>query len=166
MRRAGGWGCAPAPAEGPTVELRSDSVCLERAPDPTGGRLRPTRLFPHPHPCDSCHMTWPTVCRSEAPGSPSFSSVQFSHSVNVRLFATPWTAACWVPLSSTVSRSLLKLMSIELVMLSNHLILCRPPPFYWFSNVSSKFKLFLKYCVRQTKHIRRLCWAHMLPVCQ
>ena len=44
----------------------------------------------------------------------------------VRLFATPWTAAHQAPLSSTVSWSLLKFMSIELVMLSNHLILCHP----------------------------------------
>ena len=44
----------------------------------------------------------------------------------VRLFATPWTAARQASLSFTISWSLLKLMSIELVMLSNHLILCRP----------------------------------------
>ena len=44
----------------------------------------------------------------------------------VRLFATPWTVACQTSLSITNSQSLLKLMSIELVMLSNHLILCRP----------------------------------------
>ena len=45
---------------------------------------------------------------------------------NVRLFATPWTAACQASLSITNSQSLLKLMSIQLVMPSNHLILCRP----------------------------------------
>ena len=44
----------------------------------------------------------------------------------VRLFVTPWTAACQASLSITNSRSLLKLMSIELVMPSNHLILCHP----------------------------------------
>ena len=44
----------------------------------------------------------------------------------VRLFATPWTTARQASLSITNSRSLLKLMSIELVMPSNHLILCRP----------------------------------------
>ena len=50
-------------------------------------------------------------------------SVQlFSH---VQLFATPWTAARQAPLSITNSRSLLKLMSIESVMPSKHLILCR-----------------------------------------
>ena len=53
-----------------------------------------------------------------------FSSVQFlSH---VRFFATPWTAACQASLSITNSWSLLKLMSTELVMPSNHLILCLP----------------------------------------
>ena len=39
---------------------------------------------------------------------------------------TPWTAACQASLSITNSQSLLKLMSIELVMPSNHLTLCRP----------------------------------------
>ena len=42
-----------------------------------------------------------------------------------RLFAIPWTAACQASLSVTNSRSLLKLMSIKLVMPSNHLILCQ-----------------------------------------
>ena len=42
----------------------------------------------------------------------------------VRVFATPWTAAHQTPLSFTISQSLLKLMSIESEMLSNHLILC------------------------------------------
>ena len=49
----------------------------------------------------------------------------FSHSV-VSNFSTPWTAACQGSLSFTISWSLLKFMSIELVMLSNHLILCHP----------------------------------------
>ena len=45
---------------------------------------------------------------------------------HVRLFATPWTAACQASLSITNSWSLLKLMSIKSVMPSNHLILCHP----------------------------------------
>ena len=45
---------------------------------------------------------------------------------HVRLFVTPWTAAHQASLSFTISWSLLKLKSIELVMPSNHLILCRP----------------------------------------
>ena len=44
----------------------------------------------------------------------------------IQLFATPWTAARQASLSTTNSQSLLKLMSIELVMPSNHLILCLP----------------------------------------
>ena len=44
----------------------------------------------------------------------------------VRLFVTPWTAALQATLSSTVFQSLLRFMCIELMMLSNHLILCRP----------------------------------------
>ena len=53
------------------------------------------------------------------------SSVQFSRSV-MSDSATPWTAACQASLSITNSWSLLKLMSIESVMASNHLILCHP----------------------------------------
>ena len=45
---------------------------------------------------------------------------------HVRLFETPWTAARQASLSFTISRSLLKLMSIESVIPSNHLILCCP----------------------------------------
>ena len=43
---------------------------------------------------------------------------------HVQPFATPWTTTGQSPLSSTISRSFLKLMSIESVMQSNHLILC------------------------------------------
>ena len=53
-----------------------------------------------------------------------FSSVQSLS--RVWLFATPWTAACQASLSITNSRSLLKLMSIESVMPSSYLVLCRP----------------------------------------
>ena len=54
-------------------------------------------------------------------------SIQFSSVQSVsqaRLLGTPWTAACQVSLSITNSWSLLKLLSIESVMPSNHLILC------------------------------------------
>ena len=56
--------------------------------------------------------------------SVQFSSVQSLS--RVRLFATPWIAARQASLSITNSRSSLKLMSIESVMPSSHLILCRP----------------------------------------
>ena len=45
---------------------------------------------------------------------------------HMQLFVTPWTAACHVSLSITNSQSLLKLTSIESVMPSKHLVLCRP----------------------------------------
>ena len=61
-----------------------------------------------------------THCKS----TEQFSSVQsLSH---VQLFATPWTAAHQASLSITNTQSLLKLMSIELVMPSNHFIFCCP----------------------------------------
>ena len=71
----------------------------------------------------------------------------FSH---VQLFVNPWTAACQASLS--ISRSLHKLMSIESVMPSNHLILCRPlllpsilPSIRVFSNESVLHIRWLKY---------------------
>ena len=79
-----------------------------------------------------------------------FSSVQSLS--RVRLFATPWTAAHQASLSITNSQSLLKLMSIELVMPSNHLILCHPllPPSVFpsirvFSNESALRMRWPKY---------------------
>ena len=69
----------------------------------------------------------PASAAAQPPGrdsSAQFSAVQSLS--RVRLFATLWTAACQASLSITNSRSLLKLMSIESVMPSNHLILCRP----------------------------------------
>ena len=57
-------------------------------------------------------------------GPHTFSSVQSLSCV--QLLATTWTAACQTSLSITNSQSVLKLMSIESVMTSNYLILCRP----------------------------------------
>ena len=71
-------------------------------------------------------------------------SNQFSSFSRVELFVTPWTAACQASMSITNSWSLLKLISIELVMPSNLLIFCHPlllPPSFFpsigvFSNES------------------------------
>ena len=71
----------------------------------------------------------------------------------VQLFATPWIAACQASLSITNSWSLLKLMSIELVMPSSHLILCHPllllpsipPSIRVFSNDSTLHMEWPKY---------------------
>ena len=83
--------------------------------------------------------------------SVEFSSVQsLSH---IRLFAIPWIAARQASLSITNSRSSLKLMSIKSVMLSSHLILCRPlfllpqipPSIRVFSNESTLRMRWPKY---------------------
>ena len=80
-----------------------------------------------------------------------FSSVQsLSH---VRLFATTWIAACQASLSITSSRSSLRVSSIESVMPSSHLILCRPllllplipPNIKVFSNESTLRMRWPKY---------------------
>ena len=71
----------------------------------------------------------------------------------VQLFVTPWTVACQASLSITNSQSLLKLMSIESVMPSIHLTLCRPflllpsifPSIRGFSNESVLFIRWPKY---------------------
>ena len=81
----------------------------------------------------------------------SVSSVQSLS--NVRLFVNPWTVAHQTSLSITKARSLLKLMSIESVMPSSHLILCRPlllqhsifPSIRVFSNESV-------FCIRWPKY--------------
>ena len=77
----------------------------------------------------------------------SISSVQLlSH---VQLFATPWIAVCQASLSITNSRSLLKLMSIESVVPSNHLILCHPlllPPLI-FPNIGVFSNFSTSYCI-------------------
>ena len=89
-------------------------------------------------------------------GLPVLTSVQFSSVQSlscVRFFATPWAAAHQASLSITKSRSLLKLMSIESVMPSNHLFLCRPllllpsifPSIRIFSNESALHIRWLKY---------------------
>ena len=58
----------------------------------------------------------------------------------VRLFATPWTTACQTSLSITNSQSLPKLMSIELVMPSSHLLLCHP--LFLLSPIPLRMKVF------------------------
>ena len=84
------------------------------------------------------------------------SNVQFSSVQSlsrVWLFATPWITAHHAPLSITNSRSLLKLMSTELVMPSSHLILCCPllllppipPSIRVFSNESTLYMRWPKY---------------------
>jgi len=88
-----------------------------------------------------------------------YEGVKFQHFVvvlslsHVQDFATPWTAVCQASQSFTIAWSLLKLMSSELVMPSNHLILCHPllllpsifPSVRVFSNESA-------LCIRWPKY--------------
>ena len=83
-----------------------------------------------------------------------FSSVQVQSLSCVRLFVTPWTAACQASLSITNSQSLPKLIPIKSLMPSNRLILCHPlllPPSIFpsirvFSNDSVLRTRWPKYC--------------------
>ena len=108
--------------------------------------------------------------------------VSFVQSLSrVRLFATPWTAAHQASLSITNSQSSPKLMSIESVMPSSHLILCRPllllpsifPSIKVFSNESAlcirwpKYWSFSFSISPSNKHpglIFRMAWLDLLAV--
>ena len=105
----------------------------------------------HHHSCKSIHqvilhtpsLTLITIIfqKTHSPGlSLLFSSVQVRPVSHVRLFVTPWTAAYQASLSITKFQSLHKLLSVESVIQSNHLILCRPlllPP-----SIFSSIKVF------------------------
>ena len=105
---------------------------------------------PFPSPTESKRLFYTSV-------SLLLSHIQGSRSVQslscVQLFATPWIAACQASLSITVSQSSPKLMSIELVMPSSHLILCHPllllppipPSIRVFSNESTLHMRWPKY---------------------
>ena len=96
-----------------------------------GRRLFPSSNFRSP---EKGHLLWKTQCMHSVWHVISMESFlllflkkedvvveSFSH---VQLYLTPWTAAYQAPLFFTISQSLLKLVSIELVMPSNHLVLC------------------------------------------
>ena len=124
-------------------------------PTPTLTLLPPLVL------CTSCLATHSQKCPPHLAqdldltpwGSPpmKFSSVQsLSH---VWLFSIPWTAACQASLSITNSWSVLKLLSIKMVRLSNHLILCCPclllPSIFPSIRVFSKESVL---CIRWPKY--------------
>ena len=113
----------------------------------------------------------------------SYLNIQFS-SVQplsrVRLFAIPWTAACQASLSVTNSRSLPRLMSLESVVPSNYLTLCRPLllPSIWRDDKNILRKYLQKYIMSQkgyytnifnkkclendlkTDTLKRCCWIY------
>ena len=100
----------------PCMEL---TAARPENPQPQGCEANNLGFLVHSRGAVSIHETGPVFkCQT------AFSSVQSLS--RVRLFVTPWTAACHAFLSITNSRSLLKLMSIKSVMPSNHLILFHP----------------------------------------
>ena len=94
--------------------------------------------------------------------SAQFSSVQLVS--RVRFFATPWTAACQASLSFTISWSLLKLMSIESVMPSSHLILCRP--LLLLPSIFPSIRVFLmsQLFISSGQHTETSASASVLPM--
>ena len=101
-----------------------------------------------------CPLSWLcylTISSSVAPSPLQVSSVQSLSCV--QLFATPWTVACQASLSITNSWTPLKLMSIELVMPSNHRILCRA--LLLLPSISPSIRVFsneLLLCIRWPKY--------------
>ena len=174
------WNGLPCPPLGnlpnPRIQPRPPAWQPDSLPSESPGKHKVVVLN-HPQLCEvkvaqSCPTLWDTMdytvqarilewvafpfsrdlpdLRIE-PRSPAFSSVQSLS--RVWLFATPWTPARHASLSITNSWTLPKLMSIESVMPSNHLILCRPllllhsifPRIRLFSNESALHIRWPKY---------------------
>ena len=135
-----GWNSVPDPrsAAHPCVpratSLTALSLLATRNTDrkqhtPDRGLIRVVHGFVIQRRFSARYLTTSYSCRSTS----SCGSIKFSETFSsvqslsrVQLFATPWTAAHQTSMSITNSQSLLKLMPIESVMPSNHLILCRP----------------------------------------
>ena len=99
---------------------------------------------------------------SHGPITPYVVVVVFWSLSHVWLSATPWTATCQVSLSFTISLNLLKLMSIESLMSSNHLTLYSPPS--PLPSIFPSIRVFSKesaLCIRWPK--KRLCRTSSLP---
>jgi len=91
----------------------------------------------------------------------------------VQLFVTTWTAACQAPLSFTMAQRLLRFMSTEMVMLSNHLILCYPFSFFLQSFPAMVSPVVRYGCeswtIKKAEHQRidafeLWCWRRLLRV--
>ena len=107
------------PCPSPTPRACSNSC-------PSSQWCHPT-ISPSVVPFSSCLQSFPAS--GSFPVSQFFTSVQFSwvqSLSHIQLFATPWMTATQISLSITNSRSLIRFMSIELMMASKHLILCHP----------------------------------------
>ena len=147
-RDGGAWWAAIYGVAQSWTRLKQLSIIIQLSLSVISDSLWPHGLQHARPPCpsptpraysNSCPLSWwchPTIsssvvlfssCPQSFPASGSFQMSQSVQSLSrVQLFVTPWTAARQASLSITNSWSLLKLMSIELVMPSNHPILCHP----------------------------------------
>ena len=153
--------CLPSASQAPGGWL-PPTLWVEQGKGETGHPSHPTLSTP-PH-----RSRWPT--QSPLPGGVRraisvqltdnwFSLVQSLSCV--WLFATPWTAARQASLSITNSRNLLKLIPIESVMPSNHLILCHP--LLLLPSIFPSIRVFLNEsisCIRWPKY-----WSFSLSIC-
>ena len=80
---------------------------------------------------------------------------------HVQLSATPWTVACQAPLSSTISNSVLRFMSIELVMPSKHFILCLP--LLLLPSIFPSIRVFSKESALHIRWAKYWSFSHSLP---
>ena len=133
-------------------------IVLERIrgglPCPPPGNIPDLGVRNIPDPRLLCLLYWQAGSLPLAPPRKSLQLVVVQLLSLVQLFVTPWTAARQASLSFTITQSLLKLISIELVMPFNHLILCRlllllPSIFHSIRVFSDELSLcirWLKYC--------------------
>ena len=155
------WGVAPRVEVPPSPALWGVAPRLEVPPSPAFGGVAPRLevppspacldLFPHQRVGVIAHIHLEVERAAPNTRGPLLLLV---HLLSCgQFFTTPWTALRQASLSFTISHSLLKLMSIESVMLSNHLILCRPllllplvfPSFRVFSNALALHVTWPKY---------------------
>ena len=165
-RRGGGEGGAESHPRRTRLQAEEPSVTSRNRARGGGTKGEGPKAGPSealPVGLDGRVLIWAFVLRGYDKPVSSFQSLS-----RVRLFATPWTAVCHASLSITNCQSLLKLMSFESVIPSNHLILCRPlllqplifPSIRVFSNESV-------FCIRWPKYwsfsfSAQLC-AHLPP---
>ena len=148
------WGENPQPK---AVGLSGYHQC-QRGIELGGG---PNSVIKEHHTIHQWNEGWRELLKKGM--GPSVQSVS-----QVRLFATPRTAACQASLSINNSRCLLKLMSIELVMLSNHLILCcpllLPPSIFPSIRVFSKFSFWSQFFTSGGRSVGVSASASVLPM--
>ena len=141
------WNAASQEVRFPPIDLRQELErhCLEIPKERIYSFFSNSYSF---IPWNALSSTFDTQAHD---ASVQFSSVQSLS--RVQLFVIPWTAACQAFLSITNSQSLLKLMSIESVMPSNHLILCHP--FILLPSIFPSIRVFsneLVLCIRWPKY--------------